>query len=112
MPCLSLSCTLIIVNGRPTKSKVVWCNLVDKNRVKAATQRLKESNWLHNDVSDESLDEAAKRVIDVTNNATTDFSSLGIERIWQTARRRIIELLMYTLNELTTAARVRAVAQC
>ncbi len=54
----------ILVNGRPTKSKVVW-------RVNAAIQRLKESNWLYKDVSDESVDEAAKRVIEVTNNATS-----------------------------------------
>ncbi len=54
----------IIVNGRPTTSTVVW-------RVKAAIQRLKENNGLYNDVSDESVDEAARRVIQVTNNATS-----------------------------------------
>ncbi len=53
----------IIVNGRPTESKVVWHSLVDVNRVKAAIQRLKESNWLYTDVSDEFVDEAAKQVI-------------------------------------------------
>ena len=31
----------IIVNGRPTKSKVVWCSLVDVNKVKAAIAKLR-----------------------------------------------------------------------
>ncbi len=65
----------IIVNGRPTKGKVVWRSLVDVNRVKAAIQKLKESNWLYKEVNDESVDEAAKQVIEVTNNTTS--SMLG-----------------------------------
>ena len=37
----------IIVNGKPTKGKVVWCSLVDINHVKQAVQKLiKEINWL------------------------------------------------------------------
>ena len=40
----------IIVNGRPMKGKVVWRSLVDINRVKAAIQKLKESNWLYKEV--------------------------------------------------------------
>ena len=61
----------IIVNGRPTKGKVVWCSLVDVNRVKAAIQKLKESNWLYKEVDDDSFDEAAKKVIEVTNSTTS-----------------------------------------
>ena len=61
----------IIVNGRPTKSKVVWRSLVDVNRVKAAIQKLKESNWLYKEVDDDSVDEAAKKVIEVTNGTTS-----------------------------------------
>ena len=33
----------IIVNGRPTKGKVLWRSLVDVNRVKAAIQKLKRA---------------------------------------------------------------------
>ena len=61
----------IIVNGRPTKSKVVWRSLVDVNRVKAAIQKLKESNWLYKEVDDDSVDEAAKKVIEVTNGTSS-----------------------------------------
>ena len=45
---------------------MVWRSLVDVNRVKAAIQKLKESNWLYKEVDDDSVDEAAK-VIEVTN---------------------------------------------
>ena len=51
----------IIVNGKPTKTKVVWCTLVDVNHVKAAIQKLKESNWLYKEVND-SVDDAAKKL--------------------------------------------------
>ena len=61
----------IIVNGRPTKGKVVWRSLVDVNRVKAAIQKLKKSNWLYKEVDDDSVDEAAKKVIEVTNSTTS-----------------------------------------
>ena len=61
----------IIVNGRPTKGKVVWRSLVDVNCVKAAIQKLKESNWLYKEVDDDSVDEAAKKVIEVTNSTTS-----------------------------------------
>ncbi len=39
--------------------------------MKAAIRKLKESNWLYRDVSDDSVDEAAKRVIEVANNVTS-----------------------------------------
>ena len=56
----------IIVNGKPTKTKVVWRTLVDVNHVKAAIRKLKESNWLYKEVNDDSVDDAAKKVIEVT----------------------------------------------
>ena len=61
----------IIVNGKPTKLKVVWHSLVDVNHVKAAIQKLKDTNWLYCKVTDESVDEAAKQVIEVSNNTTS-----------------------------------------
>ena len=60
----------IIVNGKPTKSKVVWRSLVDVNCVKAAINILKSSNWLYKDVNNESVDEATKHIIEVSNTAT------------------------------------------
>jgi len=61
----------IIVNGKPTKQKVVWCSLVDVNQVKAAIQKLKDTNWLYREVTDEPVDEAVKQVVEVTNNTTS-----------------------------------------
>ena len=61
----------IIVNGRPTKSKVVWRSLVDVNRVKKAISTLKLCNWLYRDVRSESIDETTKHIIEVSNTAPT-----------------------------------------
>ena len=53
------------------KTKVVWRTLVDVNHVKAAIRKLKESNWLYAEVNDDAVDDAAKKVIEVTNSATS-----------------------------------------
>ena len=39
----------MVVNGIPTKKKVIWRSLVDVNKVKAAVAKLKEINWLYSD---------------------------------------------------------------
>ena len=59
----------ILVNGKPTKGKVVWRNNV--NHVKVAINILKEINWLYKDITDDSVDEAAKQVIEVVNNTSS-----------------------------------------
>jgi len=41
------------------------------NQVKAAIQKLKDTNWLYREVTDESVNEAAKQVVEVTNNTTS-----------------------------------------
>ena len=61
----------IIVNGNPTKNKVVWRNLVDVNNIKAAVNKLKEINFLYKDVDDESIDDTTKEVIEVVSNTTS-----------------------------------------
>ena len=61
----------IIVSGKPRKSKVVWRSLVDVNCVKAAISKLKSCNWLYKNVSKESVDEATKHIIEVSNTATS-----------------------------------------
>ena len=43
----------IIVNGKPTTSKVVWRSLVNVNNVKTAVRKLKEINWLCSGVDDD-----------------------------------------------------------
>ena len=52
----------IMVNGVPTKGKVVWQTFVDINVVKAALVKRKEINWLYKNVDDKSLEEATKKV--------------------------------------------------
>ena len=46
----------ILINGRPTKDKMVWQSLVDDNDVKDTVQCLKQINWLDK----ESISDAAK----------------------------------------------------
>ena len=55
----------IIVNGKPTKTKVVWRSLVDVNEIKKAVQKLKDINWLYKDVREDSVDEAVQDVVEV-----------------------------------------------
>ena len=61
----------IIVNGVPTKDKIVWQTLVDVNAVKLAIQKLKEINWLYKNVDDASSDEAAKNIVEVVDQASS-----------------------------------------
>ena len=46
----------IIVNGRPTKSNVVWHSLVDVNHLKTAIRKLRSCNWLYKDVHEKCID--------------------------------------------------------
>ena len=59
----------IIVNGKPTKSKVIWRTLVNVNHVKQAINTLRSCNWLYKQVQKESVDESTKHIIEVSNNA-------------------------------------------
>ena len=61
----------VIVNGKPTTSKVVWRSLVNVDHVKAAVQKLREINWLYSEVKDDSVDEVSKKVIEIANNASS-----------------------------------------
>ena len=61
----------IIVNGKPTKSKIVWRSLVNVAHINAAVCKLKEINWLYGEVDTDSVDEVYKKVIEITNSATS-----------------------------------------
>ena len=41
------------------------------NQVKAAIPKLKDVSWIYSEVTDESVNEAAKQVVEVTNNTTS-----------------------------------------
>ena len=45
--------------------------MVNVDLIKTAVQKLTETNWLYKDLDDKSVDEAAKRVIEVTNNTSS-----------------------------------------
>ena len=49
----------------------MWRSLVNVDRVKTAVQKLTETNWVYKGLDDNSVDEAAKRVIEVTNNTSS-----------------------------------------
>ena len=61
----------IIINGKPTKNNVLWRDLVDVEDLKAAIEVLKKDNWLYKDLDDSSVDEAAKKVLEVANNTSS-----------------------------------------
>ena len=61
----------IIVNGKPTKSKIVWHSLVNVAHINTAVHKLKEINWLYGEVDNDSVDEVYKKVIEITNSATS-----------------------------------------
>ena len=61
----------IIVNGKPTTSKVVWRTLVNVDNVKTAVRKLKQINWLYSEVDDDSVDDVSKKVIEIVNSATS-----------------------------------------
>ena len=69
----------IIVNGKPTTSKVVWRSLVNVDNVKTAVQKLREINWLYSEVKD-SVDDVSKKVIEIADNASSTVLDKADER--------------------------------
>ena len=61
----------IMVNGKVTKSKVVWRSIVDVNALRAALHTLKRVNIFYRNVSDASVDEATKEVIETVDSTTS-----------------------------------------
>ena len=48
------------VNGKPTKSNVVWRSLVNMNRIDTAISTLRTCNLLYRDVLEQCIDESTK----------------------------------------------------
>ena len=61
----------IIVNGKPSKNKILWQLVVNVEHVKAAIEKLREINWLYADVEDSSIDDASRRVIECVSDTTS-----------------------------------------
>ena len=85
----------IIVNGKPTKTKVVWHSLVDVNEIKKAVQKLKDINWLYKDFREDSVDEAVQDVVEVVKKT----SSTVLEKV---TKEDIFNLQCYTIRNLST----------
>ena len=85
----------IIVNGKPTKTKVVWHSLVDVNEIKKAVEKLKDINWLYKDVREDSVDEAVQDVVEVVKKT----SSTVLEKA---TKEDISNLQCYTIRNLST----------
>ena len=83
----------IMVNGIPTKGKVIWRCLVDINLVKAAFVKLKEINWLYKNVDDKSLEDATKKVVETIDTT----SSTMIEKA---TKEDIAMFQSYTIRSL------------
>jgi len=60
-----------MVNGKVTKSKVLWRSIVDVNALRAALRTLKRINVFYRNVSDSSVDEATKEVIETFDCTTS-----------------------------------------
>ena len=85
----------IIVNGKPTKTKVVWHSLVDINEIKKAVQKLKDINWLYKDVREDSVDEAVQDMVEVVKKT----SRTVLEKA---TKEDISNLQCYTIRNLST----------
>ena len=58
----------IIVNGKPTKNKVVWRELINVEGVKKALTKLTEINWLYHNVDKDCIDNALRKIMESTSN--------------------------------------------
>ena len=61
----------IIVDSRPTKDKIIWQGLVDIDNMRRAVEKLKDTNWLYRNMDDGSIDEAARKTIEVVSGVTS-----------------------------------------
>jgi len=59
------------------KIKVVWQSLVDVNDIKRTVKKLKETNWLYKNIDENSVDDAAKKAVEVVSST----NSTLIERL-------------------------------
>ena len=51
----------VIVDGAPTKEKVIWRSFIDIKKIKAALNKLKEVNWLYRNVKLDSVEKSAEK---------------------------------------------------
>ena len=81
----------VILNGQPTKDKVVWRSLVNVDKVKLAVQKLKDINWIYKDTDVDSVDDATKEIVEVTTDSTM---------LEKATKEEIVGFQMFTIRNL------------
>ena len=61
----------IVINGKPTKGKVIWCSLVNVSNIRVAIKKLKEIDWLYKNIDNTSLDRANNEIIESALKTTS-----------------------------------------
>jgi len=84
----------ILIDGRPTKDKVVWQSLVDVNGVKDAVQCLKQINWLYKTVDEESINDAAKTAFEAIGHTNSTLLEKAFEQ-------DVLALSHYTIRQMS-----------
>ena len=69
--CLPSPELYVIVKGKPTKQKVVWCSIVNVNALRASLRKLKEINWLYKQVPSDCIDDVARQVVETVDSTTS-----------------------------------------
>ena len=57
-----------MINGKPTKQKVVWWSIVNVDALRAALCKLKLINWLYSQVPRSCIDTVAKQVVETVDS--------------------------------------------
>ena len=69
----------IIINGSPTKDKVIWQSLLDVESMKKAVKLLKDTNWLYQNIDEDSVDDAAKKAVEAVSGTTSSIIEKATE---------------------------------
>ena len=72
---------------------MVWQTLVDVNDIKKAVTKLKETNWLYKNIDENSVDDAAKKAIEVVSSTSSTL-------IKKATKTDIAELEAYTIRRM------------
>ena len=64
----------VIVDGAPTKEKVIWRSFIVIKKIKAALNKLKEVNWLYKNVKLDSVEKSAEKdlIVEETSSASSE----------------------------------------
>ena len=69
----------IVIDGSPTKDKVIWQSLLDVESMKKAVKLLKDTNWLYQNIDEDSVDDAAKKAVEAVSGTTSSIIEKATE---------------------------------